>query len=196
MINALYEPFPESITVDGQGYQLLTDFREWIRFADMIHDTEINEYDKVRMLTLWFKNAPSRMTAEMVNALFDFYYASDLEPDTDYEKDDDDTAEDAVIKPSVFDWRIDSRYIIGDFRHYYDMNLLSIEYLHWWEFRCLFAALPDDSQCQKRMAYRSIDLGSIKNDQERNRIARIQRSIAIPYENEDDMIAAAFGGLI
>lgn len=196
MINALYEPFPESITVDGQGYQLLTDFREWIRFADMIHDTEINEYDKVRMLTLWFKNAPSRMTAEMVNALFDFYYASDLEPDTDYEKDDDDTAEDAVIKPPVFDWRIDSRYIIGDFRHYYDMNLLSIEYLHWWEFRCLFAALPDDSQCQKRMAYRSIDLGSIKNDQERNRIARIQRSIAIPYENEDDMIAAAFGGLI
>ena len=196
MINALYEPFPESITVDGQGYQLLTDFRDWIRFADMIHDTEINEYDKVRMLTLWFKTAPSRMTAEMVDALFDFYYATDLEPDADYEDDDEDTAEDAVIKPPVFDWRIDSRYILGDFRHYYDMNLLSIEYLHWWEFRCLFAALPDDSQCQKRMAYRSIDLGSIKNDQERNRIARIQRSIAIPYENEDDMIAAAFGGLI
>lgn len=196
MINALYEPFPESITVDGQGYQLLTDFRDWIRFADMIHDTEINEYDKVRMLTLWFKTAPSRMTAEMVDALFDFYYATDLEPDADYEDDDEDTAEDAVIKPPVFDWRIDSRYILGDFRHYYDMNLLSIDYLHWWEFRCLFAALPDDSQCQKRMAYRSIDLGSIKNDQERNRIARIQRNIAIPYENEDDMIAAAFGGLI
>lgn len=196
MINALYEPFPESITVDGQGYQLLTDFRDWIRFADMIHDTEINEYDKVQMLTLWFKTAPSRMTAEMVDALFDFYYATDLEPDADYEDDDEDTAEDAVIKPPVFDWRIDSRYILGDFRHYYDMNLLSIDYLHWWEFRCLFAALPDDSQCQKRMAYRSIDLGSIKNDQERNRIARIQRSIAIPYENEDDMIAAAFGGLI
>ena len=188
MINALYEPFPESITVDGQGYQLLTDFRDWIRFADMIHDTEINEYDKVRMLTLWFKTAPSRMTAEMVDALFDFYYATDLEPDADYEDDDEDTAEDAVIKPPVFDWRIDSRYILGDFRHYYDMNLLSIDYLHWWEFRCLFAALPDDSQCQKRMAYRSIDLGSIKNDQERNRIARIQRSIAIPYENEDDIL--------
>lgn len=196
MINALYEPFPERITVEGESYPILTDFRDWIRFADMIHDTEINEYDKVRMLTLWFKTAPSRMTAEMVDALFDFYYATDLEPDADYEDDDEDTAEDAVIKPPVFDWRIDSRYILGDFRHYYDMNLLSIDYLHWWEFRCLFAALPDDSQCQKRMAYRSIDLGSIKNDQERNRIARIQRSIAIPYENEDDMIAAAFGGLI
>jgi hypothetical protein len=196
MINALYEPFPESITVDGQGYQLLTDFRDWIRFADMIHDTEINEYDKVRMLTLWFKTAPSRMTAEMVDALFDFYYATDLEPDADYEDDDEDTAEDAVIKPPVFDWRIDSRYILGDFRHYYDMNLLSIDYLHWWEFRCLFAALPDDSQCQKRMAYRGINLGNIKDDKERARIARIQRSIAIPYECEDDMIGAAFGGFI
>lgn len=130
-----------------------------------------------------------------MNALFDFYYARELEPDADDDEAADDV-DDTVIKPPVFDWRIDSRYILGDFRHYYDMNLLSIDYLHWWEFRCLFAALPDDSQCQKRMAYRSIDLGSIKNDQERNRIARIQRSIAIPYENEDNMIAAAFGGLI
>ncbi|WP_303838610.1 Gp15 family bacteriophage protein [Ruminococcus flavefaciens] len=196
MINALYEPFPECITVDGQEYQLLTDFREWIRFADMIHDTEIDNHEKVCMLALWFIDVPHKMTAEMVDALFDFYYAKDLEPDADADEDDEKTVEDTVIKPPVFDWRIDSRYILGDFRHYYGIDLISIEYLHWWEFRCLFAALPDDSQCQKRMAYRSIDLGSIKSDQERNRIARIQRSIAIPYECEDDMIAAAFGGLI
>ena len=196
MINALYEPFPKCITVDGQEYQLFTDFREWIRFADMIRDTEINKRDKVRMLALWFIEVPRKMTAEMVDALFDFYYARDLEPDADDDEDEEEAIEDTVVKPPVFDWRIDSRYILGDFRHYYGIDLISVEYLHWWEFRCLFAALPDDSQCQKRMAYRSIDLGSIKNDQERNRIARIQRSIAIPYECEDDMIAAAFGGLI
>ena len=195
MINALYEPFPEHITVEGEEYPIITDFRDWLRFADLMRDSDVSKRDKVYLLSDWFETRPKKINGKTVNALFDFYYARELEPDADDDEAADDV-DDTVIKPPVFDWRIDSRYILGDFRHYYDMNLLSIDYLHWWEFRCLFAALPDDSQCQKRMAYRSIDLGSIKNDQERNRIARIQRSIAIPYENEDNMIAAAFGGLI
>lgn len=195
MINALYEPFPEHITVEGESYPILTDFREWLRFADLMRDQNINKSDKVYMLVNWFESPPKKITAEAVNALFDFYYARDLEPDAE-EDEEEGEAEEIVIRPPVFDWRIDSRYILGDFRHYYGIDLIGIEYLHWWKFRCLFTALSDDSQCQKRMAYRGIELGSIKNDKERARIARIQRSIAIPYECEDDMIGAAFGGLI
>ena len=196
MINALYEPFPNSITAEGEDHRIITDFREWLRFADMIRDPDVDKREKVRLLVNWFEQPPGRMSGRMVNALFDFYYAKPLEPDTDDEDDEEEESEGAVIKPPVFDWRIDSRYILGDFRRYYGIDLIGIDYLHWWEFRCLFAALPDDSQCQKRMAYRSLDLGSIKSDQERARIARIQRSSAIPYECEDDMIGAAFGGLI
>lgn len=196
MINALYEPFPECITVEGKDYPILTDYREWLRFADMIRDQAVDKREKVVMLACWFTIQPKQLTGDMINALFDFYHARPLEPDVDDEDDEEDDEDETVFKPPVFDWRIDSRYILGDFRRYYNIDLLSIDYLHWWEFRCLFAALPDDSQCQKRMAYRSINLGSIKNDTERARIAQIQRSIAIPYECDDDMVAAAFGGLI
>ena len=196
MINALYEPFPESIIVEGEKYPILTDFREWLRFADLMRDKTVDSNDKVYMLVNWFESPPKQITAEVVNALFNFYYARELDPDSDDEEDDEDEPEEIVIRPPVFDWKIDSKFILGDFWHYYGIDLIDIDYLHWWQFRCLFAALSDDSQCQKRMAYRGLDLGSIKNDKERARIARIQRSIAIPYECEDDMIGAAFGGLI
>lgn len=196
MINALYEPFPDSITAEGEDHRIITDFRDWLRFADLMRDPDIDKRDKVYLLSDWFEELPEKINGETVNALFDFYYARELEPDVGDDDDDEDESDDIVIKPPVFDWQIDSRYILGDFRRYYGIDLIGIEYLHWWEFRCLFAALPDDSQCQKRMAYRGVNLGSIKDDKERARIARIQRSIAIPYECEDDMIGAAFGGFI
>ena len=197
MINALYEPFPESVEVEGKACPILTDFRDWLRFADLMRDQDVDRYNKVYMLANWFEVRPKKITDETVSALFDFYSAKQLEPDACDDDDADADVEDSITRPPVLDWRIDSRYILGDFRRYYGIDLIGIDYLHWWEFRCLFAALPDDSQSQKRMAYRAINLGSIKDDKERARIARIQRSIAIPfYGCEDDMISAAFGGLI
>ncbi|MBP0975818.1 MAG: hypothetical protein J6P20_07125, partial [Oscillospiraceae bacterium] len=52
-------------------------------------------------------------------------------------------------------------------------------------------ALPDDSQCMKRIAYRSVNLSEIKDKRERTRIAKIQRQIALPFEFDDEMIGAA-----
>ena len=54
----------------------------------------------------------------------------------------------------------------------------------------LLSALPDDSMAMKRIAYRSANLNDIKTPDERRRVARIQRRIAIPYKMDDDMIGA------
>lgn len=197
MINALYEPFPESVRAGDNEYPVISDFREWFRFADMISDDELSSRDKLMLLTGWLLEPPQRITKELVDAVLDFYKAEDLEPDPPESDDEDDEEEqEETIRPSVFDWKIDAKFIIGDFRRYYGIDILRVKYMHWWEFRCLFAALPDDSVCQKRIAYRSIDLSTIKEPKEQARIARIQRNIAIPFEYDDDMIGAALGGMI
>lgn len=196
MINLLYEPLPDTVTADGIEYTVLTDYREWLRFTDLIRDKSIDDRVRLSLLAQWLDPLPELITADIVSALFDFYKAAALDPDPPEVEDDDAEPEDNAAKPPVFDWCIDAKYIIGDFRRYYGIDLLSVEYLHWWHFKALFAALPDDSVCQKRIAYRSVNLGTIKDDKERARIARIQRSIAIPYECEDDMIAAAFGNFL
>lgn len=197
MINPLYEPFPETVKADGHDYPIITDFREWFRFAEMIADKELSSEEKLMLLAGWLYEPPELITKELTEAVLSFYKAAQLEPDPPASDDDEDEEEQEVsVRPPVFDWKIDAKYIIGDFRRYYGIDLFSVGYMHWWEFRCLFAALPDDSQCQKRMAYRSIDLSTIKDPKEQARIARIQRSIAIPFEYDDDMIGAALGGMI
>ncbi len=192
MINALYEPFPEEIEVDGIAYPIVTDFREWFRFADMLADEELEKEEKLYLMTQWLSEAPEEITSELVNAVFRFYRADALKPDS-LESDDEEETEQPK-RPPVFDWKYDAAFILSDFRRFYGIDLLSVEYMHWWEFRCLFDALPDDSQCQKRIGYRSADLSQIKNEAERKRIARIQQQIALPFEMDEDDIAAIFEG--
>lgn len=189
MINALYEPFPETISADGRNYPILTDFRDWLKFSDMMNDKEISSGEKILMLSDWFLNPPECVSPELVRAIFDFYKAENLDFKPDFHGD----SEVISVTPPVFDWKIDSKYVIGDFWRFYGIDLLSVKYMHWWKFRCLFSALPDDSQCQKRIAYRSADVGQIKNEAERRRILRIKQAIAIPFEYDDEMIGAVFG---
>lgn len=189
MINLLYEPLPESITADGEEYPIVTDFREWFRFADMIHDNSLSSEEKLLLMAEWLLEQPELITSELVRAVFDFYGAKLLAPDPP-NYDGEDEAEQPPQRP-VFDWKYDAKYLLADFRRYYGIDLLTAE-MHWWEFRSLFAALPDDSLCQKRIAYRSADLSQIKDSKRRAEIARIQQLIALPYEMTDDEISAVF----
>lgn len=190
-MNLLYESFPEQVTADGQSYAVLTDFREWLRFADILRDPSLSGAERASLCGMWTEPETECATEELLQALLGFYRADGLLPENAQEDDTEDDAEVAAPRPPVFDWAIDAPYILGDFRRFYGMNLLTVRYLHWWEFLSLFRALPDDSQCMKRIAYRSADLSKIKNPAERARIAKIQRQIALPFEFDDEMIGAA-----
>ena len=192
MINALYEPFPESIFVDGTEYPIITDFREWFRFADMVADTELSNRDKLLMMTQWLLEPPEQITSELVTALCDFYRAKALEREMpEYEGDEDEEYTSAALP--VLSWKIDAPYIIGDFQRYYGIDLLTAE-MHWWRFRILFSALPDDSQMMKRIGYRSVDIGQVKSESERKRIMKMKQLYALPFELDEDDIGAVFGG--
>lgn len=194
MINALYEPFPDSIYANGVEYPIITDFREWFRFADMAADTELSDRDKLLMMTQWLLEPPEQITSELVTALCDFYKAKALEREMPEYDDEDDEDEDYSPSPlPVLSWKIDAPYIIGDFLHYYRIDLLTAK-MHWWRFRILFSALPDDSQMMKRIGYRSVDISQIKSESERKRIMKMKQLYALPFELDEDDIGAVFGG--
>lgn len=192
MINALYEPLPESITADGIKYPIITDFREWFRFADLLEDDELSKRDKLLLMVQWLLEPPESITDELIFAILDFYRARALEQDIhEYSAaDDDDTP---PPSPPVLNWKIDAPYIIGDFLRYYGIDLLNAE-MHWWRFRLLFSALPAESQMMTRIGYRGVDLGLIKNESERKRVMKMKQLYALPFELDEDDIAAVFGG--
>ena len=35
-MNVFYEGLPEVLVIDGKEYPIITDFREWLRFSDML----------------------------------------------------------------------------------------------------------------------------------------------------------------
>lgn len=194
MINALYEPFPEHITADGREYPIVTDFREWFRFADLAADKNIGDRRKLLMMAQWLLEVPEVITGGLVKALCDFYKAEDLSPDREYDDEDEEDPE-PVAAPPVLNWGIDAPYIIGDFQRFYGIDLLSAD-MHWWRFRTLFMALPEDSQMMKRIGYRRVDVGQIKSEPERRRILRLKQLYALPFEYDEDMIASALGGMM
>lgn len=210
MINILYEPFPDTIEADGVRYSIVTDFREWLKYADLIADKTVPDSVKLYLLSQWVgsphwhlppnappgqrsaEEPPAQVTVAFLDALHAFYVAEELEytpPFAEDETDGDDVS--LHPRPPCFDWCIDARYILGDSRRYYGIDLLHVDYLHWWAFKNLFYALPDDSMCMKRVSLRATDLSDIKDRAQRQKIAERQRRIALPFEYDDEMIGEA-----
>lgn len=181
-MNILTDALPAAIEADGRRYGILTDFRDWMKFSEMIHDRETSSAEKAVMMAWWVDGQPE-ITEGLVQAVLDFYKAAVLFPPPDA---DDESDEEAPQKPPVFDWSVDAAFVLADFRRYYGIDLMAVEFLHWWEFLSLFWALPEDSGCVKRIGYRSCDLSKIKNRAERDRIRKIQESIALPWEPDED----------
>lgn len=116
MINPIYEEFPETVEADGISYEIITDFREWIRFSDMINDRSLSSEEKIFLLKDWLYETPEIITKPLIDAVFSFYRADKLElkkSDSDDENDEDNQQ---IKRPPVFDWKIDAKCIIGDFQ--------------------------------------------------------------------------------
>jgi hypothetical protein len=173
MINLLYEKYPTELVIDNVGYPIVTDFRNWIAFFDMINDDILEPKDKVIASLQWFKNEIPDNLEKAYNGLISFASAEEL-----YSKPMQNNRKSSIKQ--ILSYLYDSPYVLGAFLQIYGINLRNIDYMHWYEFRTLLDALPEDTPLKKRMSYRAINISSIKDKAEKKRIKDIQRSIALP----------------
>lgn len=175
MINLLFESLPDTVEVSGSFYKIATDFRDWIAFFDMLADTEITSRQKISLALQWFTDEIPPDIFQAYNSLISFASCDGIHFRTESEK-----SGNSPETPSL-SWLYDSAYVLGAFRQVYNIDLIRVEYMHWWEFSALFEALPEDTMIKKRMAYRQIKTSEIKDKNERKRIAKIKRSVAFPH---------------
>lgn len=170
-MNILYERFPESVAVNGKDYPVVTDFREWIRFSELVEDETVPWQIKCRFLLQWYAEQIPEDIESAVYALGDFLMCrKDNDQETEEKK--------GRIKP-VFSFTEDAGCIYAAFREAYDIDLQSVDYMHWWEFRNLFDWLPENTEIKQRILYRGMDPRTIKDKNERKRIRQIQSAIAL-----------------
>lgn len=185
-MNSLYEAFPTSVDVLGVEYPIITDFREWIKFMDMAEDDEIPIEIKLQCMLQYFTEEIPRNLQAAVQALREFLLADELfdsikqislpQEGTDSSQEHD---AEASNHARAYDYTIDQGYVIQAFLEVYHIDLLEIDYMHWWKFRLLFEHLPEETAMKKLIYYRTVNLNSISDAAERKRIKKIRKQVAI-----------------
>lgn len=172
MINVLYQSFPDYVEIDGHRYAVITDFREWIRFYELIN-SDIPYEQKAMLMLEWYRDEIPRDIPKAIKGLGSFLASYDM-----YEHTEESEATGANKAPA-FSFSQDAGDIYTAFLQYYRIDLQEVDYMHWWKFKTLFAHLPEESEIRKKMYYRTLDASKIKNKKERARVREIQNKIKI-----------------
>lgn len=196
-MNPLYEPFPDYVVVNDKRVRIVTDFREYIKLIDLLKDDEVNTIEKAELIMSWFLDEPVGEFSECLQALSDFVtnYRG-RETRSNREEENDQESEEQHNTP-VISYNQDAPYIIAGFLECYGIDLTEVPYMHWWKFQMLIDGMNEDCELKKRMGYRSIDLSKIKDKEERERIRKIQKQIAIVDRVvTSEEIGDAFGNMM
>lgn len=176
-MNYMYEELPDSICVNGNDIKIVTDFREYIRLFDMLNDESLTTMDKMFFVRQYFlSDLPDSELGEAILKLKDFIA---IKSDNEMSNSEHEGHEE-VKREKLFSYEVDFPYILSAFLRDYGIDIMSVRYMHWWKFKFLFDGLSDENEIKKRIMYRGIDPGSIKDDAERKRIIEIKSRIALP----------------
>ena len=176
-LNPLYESLPQTVLIEKKEYPIYTDFREWIRFIELAQDKSVPKEEKPYYYVGWYVNEVPEDTAKAINALSDFLAMSGLM--------DSEGTKGKSSNKRVLSYKTDAPYILSGFFECYGIDLTK-ESMHWWMFQMLLMGLREDTEIKQRIAYRSADLSEIKDKNERRRIQKIQRRIALPQDEVTD----------
>lgn len=158
------------------GRRIDPDFRHMVRLSNAYSHGKL-EKDSTEALSIMkrFYREPVlyEQTPDAYSQMVDFYCAGEQ------------AAEPAAAKPAsghdtgpAFDYRCDAPYIVAAFQQAYGIDLTR-EKLHWFRFRALFAALPEDTLMAKIMSWRSADLADYEGSM-REHYAALKERFALP----------------
>lgn len=179
-MNLFYEEYPTTINVGEREIPIITDFREYVKLMDMLRDDTLNSSEKFFLLKQYFLFEPDDYSMAL-DALTDFVVMKSEGEENNYSNDDTEPA-----KKEVYSFEYDYPFIFSAFLSEYGINIRTIPYMHWWEFKNLFDGLPENTEIKQRIMYRNIDLNTIKDKDEKNRIRKIQNAIRLPQSKLSD----------
>ena len=174
MIDLRNKGLPNTIVVDGRSFSIKTDFREWLKFGELmesnctIHDIShilngVNERDindRIVYELMMFYNNPNATP----NALGD---------------------DSSMIK--TMDYILDGEYIVGSFMAVYGIDLTDCD-MHWHKFKALLCSLPDDCKLRQIMGFRSYKKDNKSHEQNCKEMKKIWQLPSMTSEEESEIL--------
>lgn len=129
MFDLSKKTLPNTVEVCGKVYLINTDFQFFIIFSRMLKEKHsLEDYD-----FMYAGKVPHNRQSGL-NALIEFAFPKRELPH------EDEVSPGSTI---LLDYEKDSPYIYAAFRHYYNIDLLDGQSLHWYKFSALLDGLKD-----------------------------------------------------
>lgn len=182
LINIITDKLPKTVEICGKEYPINSDFRAAVEFEILIQSDASPKKKTRGAIRLFFGgNPPPFPENVLVDAAAGFYAGSGGDTDDRPKKN----------RKRIYSFAQDGDYIAAAFRSQYGIDLLTIPYMHWYEFRALFKGLEESCEIVKIMGYRAAELSKIKYKPERERIARLQEIYKIKSGNAKRFLSLA-----
>ncbi len=171
---------PDQVEVNGNRYEIRTNFRTSILFELMMQDDSLDAGEKVRKaLYLYFPVLPDDLHAAIEAVLW--FYRCGREETTIQKR-----MAARRGKSPVYSFEHDAGLIYAAFLLAYNIDLQDIQYMHWWRFRFLFNSLPKDCEFVRAMEYRSIDINDKMPKEQKDFYKKMKRLYALPLSKTED----------
>lgn len=174
----MHDLLVDTLPTVWHGRRIDPDFRHMVRLSNASRHGELYEgkLDTVREMLATFYRDPVCIdqSAEAFQEMLEFFLSGEqAAAPTGH-------TEDNQGNGPVFDYRCDAPYIVAAFQQAYGIDLTTVP-LHWFRFRALFAALPEDTLMAKIMSWRSADLNDYEGKM-REHYAALQERFALPAD--------------
>ncbi len=188
-MSLLTETLPVRVEIGGVSVPICADFRVLLRI-DALRETAQDEADGGRQaLALFYGGRIPADVVQAVERLLWFLRCGQDAPQTMARKNP---------KAADFSFVHDAPLLYAAFLDQYGVDLLHVDFLHWWAFRALLEGLRDDHKfCEVRRC-RSVELGGVKDQSLRRYYREMQKRYALPMEKAQqaqlDALTAALMG--
>lgn len=165
----MFDKLPLSIKIKNEEYTIVTDFRYYIKFEEIIK----RGADKQEILNFMFSVCPFfdkiielNLVEEFISEFLKFYNLGDTIEDSIENK--------GTKQEDIFDYYQDRNYIWGAFYTQYRVDL-NEDSLHWWKFKAMWNCLDSELIFSKIRSYRVYN-GKDKNLLELKQFYKLKES--------------------
>ena len=171
-MNILTDPLPSTIRLQNKDVHIKTDFRPWLQFIQIIQEYNLDamtldEYTEMteRIGRILFEESID-LTYDLFPAAVTFFtgYSNGKKSESTNEK--------------LVDYAIDADAIYASFSQVYGIRLAD-EKMHWYEFRALFANLPEDCPVGRLIHIRSMEDSDVPKEKVAD-LHKLKESVALP----------------
>ncbi|WP_040194757.1 bacteriophage Gp15 family protein [Clostridium culturomicium] len=177
-MNLLIDIIPKTINIEGEDYEINSDFRTSILFELLMQDNTIAEEEKIFMaLELYYPIIPKNIKEAIEQMLWFYRCGKDVTSTKGNSKNSRTT--------QIYSFEYDDDYIYSAFMDQYGIDLQDIKYLHWWKFKAMFKSLKEDNMIVKIMGYRSMNLAEIKDNEQKAYYKHMKELYKIPMSKDE-----------